>query len=38
MPGTSLSKNDDIVKNEKGPGKVFNSFFGNIIKNLKSYL
>ena len=37
MPGISLSKNDEIVKNEKGTG-VFNSFFGNIIKNLKSYL
>ena len=29
-----MSENGEIVKNEKETAEVFNSFFGNIVKNL----
>ena len=34
----SLNENGEIVKTEKETAEVFNSFFGNIVKNLNSML
>ena len=30
----TLIENDEIIKTEKGPAKVLNAFFSNIVQNL----